>query len=91
MHIDIVKLHEWIRPNMMASRNAPGELFRDNELDTIMQHHRAEPKRVQSYRQWLADNPEQHRAEATLAATSGATLVDQDESQNAPPPTPVPP
>ena len=66
-HLDIVKLYDWIRPDLMRSKDAPAEVFRDQELNNIMQHHRQEPRRVQEYKQWLQDNPEQRTLDNSTA------------------------
>ena len=52
----------------MTSKNAPGEVFRDKELDKIMQHHRSEPSRVKSYKEWV------QTTQPTSVASSSATL-----------------
>ena len=57
-NLDVVKLHEWVKPGVMSSTNAPKEEFRDGELNNIMQFHKDEPSRVKNYKQWLKDNPE---------------------------------
>jgi len=69
-HIDVVKMYEWVRPHLMSSKAAPGEVFRDSELDAIMQHHRSEPSRVQQYRDWMRDNP----TPGTLTTDPGAPV-----------------
>ena len=56
VHIDIVTVGAWIRPQMMRSDCAPKEVFRDKELDKIVQHRKSEPARVQAYKDWRAEN-----------------------------------
>ena len=83
-HIDVIKLNEWIRPAVMASSNAPKEVFRDVELDAIMQHRRSEPRRVQDYKDWLEANPEKRTLDdSNVAITPATTQASDDASKNA--------
>ena len=79
-HLDVVKLHDWVRPAVMASSNAPGEVFRDMELDAIMQHRRSEPRRVQEYKDWLEANPEKRTLDDSNAVITPATPTTEPSS-----------
>lgn len=79
-HLDVVKLHDWIRPAVMASSNAPGEVFRDMELDAIMQHRRSEPRRVQEYKDWLEANPERRTLDDSNAVIVPAASTTEASS-----------
>ena len=52
VHIDIVDLGRWLEPASMKTEKAPKEVFRQQELDKIMSHHREEPARVEEYKDW---------------------------------------
>ena len=54
VHIDVVDACAWICPARMT--DAPKEVFRNPELDNIIQFHKNEPKRVAEYKEWRVKN-----------------------------------
>jgi hypothetical protein len=50
MDIDVVAAGQWVFPQSMTCKNTRKEIYRSQELDSIMKEHRAQPKRVEEFK-----------------------------------------
>lgn len=78
-HVDVVAACAWICPWVMRrGEDAPKEVYRNEELDQIIQHHRQEPDRVLEYKDWM-----KREGSAGGAASDSVTLVDEEGRRTA--------
>lgn len=75
--LDVVTTCQWICPARMAlAETPPQEVYREEELNNIMQFRKAEPERVTEYKQWRKATDAETKDDTSERAEAGSSDVD---------------